>query len=1097
MKTNKRLFFLLLALLLTVSAMPLSALPARAGVVKEGECGKYVTYVLFDDGSLKIKGKGRMEYYDPRWQAPWGDVVTSVTIENGVENVGDYAFYGCENLTSVSLPESILGIGSFSFAYCSKLVSIDLPDSLHSISYDAFYWCAGLTSVSVPESVTYIGSAAFKGCSALASIDLPDGMEGFGGDVFTNTAWYDAQPDGPLYAGNYLCGYKGEIPENLTLTVNNGCLGIADGVFQNCGALVSAAVPAGVRFIGNNAFEGCTALTDVSMEKGLYKIGSHAFEGCTALTDVSMEKGLRNIDYRAFFGCALTAVSLPETVEFIGVDAFKNCNQIVSLSVADGNPFYHSSGNCIINTEEKELYIGCKTSVIPGDGSVTQIGMGAFSGCSGLTSISIPEGVTVISLNAFSGCENLASVSFPNGLKEIWDSAFCECISLRSVSFPDSLKRIGSHAFENCVMFTSVLFPNGLEKIGDSAFEGCLNISEITIPDSVITLGGAFPRCISLESVTIGNGVRSIGSYAFSACGRLKTVSIPDSVTEIGSHAFEGCSSLAVASVGNNVKDIPAHAFSRCSSLVTVVLGRSVKWIGYQAFYNCNKLSNVVFHSNPVNSQSIWNGTVSVEIGNDRLKAASVSMHGPFLTKTVREATCTEAGEGIRYCTFCGYESNTVSLPAPGHDWSDWAQSPAPTCEAPGEEKRVCARCFAESTRSLAPLGHAWSGWNETSPTCGADGVKTRECTRCRKEESVVLPATGNHHFSEWKTVKDPTCAEGLMYRACTVCGRSESLIIEPISEHTWGWVTDQAPACGAPGIKHEECAVCGAVRSENTPIPALADAHDFSAKKAEADYLAAPATCIAPASYYVSCVFCGAADYDHTFSVGAPDPVNGHVWSRWAQTLAPGCETPGEETRYCVNCSAEEKRKVDPIGHEWGDPVYEWSDDYAVCTAKVPCKHDPAHVALSETAKSESKTTATCTEDGERIYTVGFRNKRFWGQTATVFQSALGHDWDEWTPVPGEPGREQRVCKNDPAHVETREISVLMGDVDGDGFIQPGDARLALRISLGLMKDGDTDMTPEMVARADVDGKDGVQPADARLILRKSLGLTDKEWVV
>ena len=72
---------------------------------------------------------------------------------------------------------------------------------------------------------------------------------------------------------------------------------------------------------------------------------------------------------------------------------------------------------------------------------------------------------------------------------------------------------------------------------------------------------------------------------------------------------------------------------------------------------------------------------------------------------------------------------------------------------------------------------------------------------------------------------------------------------------------------------------------------------------------------------------------------------------------------------------------------------------------------------------------------------------------------------------------------------------NILYGDVDGNTAIEPADARLALRISLGLMKDGNVDMTDEMVARADVDGKDGVQPADARLILRKSLGLVDPEW--
>ena len=82
-----------------------------------------------------------------------------------------------------------------------------------------------------------------------------------------------------------------------------------------------------------------------------------------------------------------------------------------------------------------------------------------------------------------------------------------------------------------------------------------------------------------------------------------------------------------------------------------------------------------------------------------------------------------------------------------------------------------------------------------------------------------------------------------------------------------------------------------------------------------------------------------------------------------------------------------------------------------------------------------------------------------------------------------------------DPTEPTDPIVNILYGDVDGSGEITPGDARLALRISLGLMQDGDMIMTDEMQARADVDGKDGVQPGDARLILRKSLGLVDEEW--
>ncbi len=109
------------------------------------------------------------------------------------------------------------------------------------------------------------------------------------------------------------------------------------------------------------------------------------------------------------------------------------------------------------------------------------------------------------------------------------------------------------------------------------------------------------------------------------------------------------------------------------------------------------------------------------------------------------------------------------------------------------------------------------------------------------------------------------------------------------------------------------------------------------------------------------------------------------------------------------------------------------------------------------------------------------------------VFNPETTATWGELTAFP-------ELVDEDPREANfSFEYTVpggLTGDVDGNGAIEPADARLALRISLGLMKDGEVDMTPDMVARADADGKDGVQPADARLILRKSLGLVDPEWV-
>ena len=196
-------------------------------------------------------------------------------------------------------------------------------------------------------------------------------------------------------------------------------------------------------------------------------------------------------------------------------------------------------------------YVGDSTIVyIPNyynDRMVTGIGDFAFSACSSLSSITIPNSVTSIGNSAFSNCTKLTSITIPNSVTSIGDSAFYGCSSLTSITIPNSVKSIGDSAFRGCSSLTSITIPNSVKSIGDSAFFNCTKLTSITISNSVTSIGDrAFCNCAKLTSITIPNSVISIGISAFSGCFALTSITIPNSVTSIGDYAFSYSSKLTI-----------------------------------------------------------------------------------------------------------------------------------------------------------------------------------------------------------------------------------------------------------------------------------------------------------------------------------------------------------------------------------------------------------------------------------------------------------------------------------------------------------------------------------------------------------------------
>ena len=594
-----------------------------------GTCGDSLTWE-YDPvfGILTISGEGAMADWDLSFgrPMPWyqyrSDIKKAV-IEDGVTNIGSYAFASCQKMSDITIPESISAVGRFAFFGTAWLTArqaenplvilsgivvdgtacegdIVIPEGTKSIAGYAFYNCEALTGVTVPDSVKSIGGYAFCECTGLTHINIPDGVTS-----------------------------------------------IVEGMFSGCSVLTGITLPESVSSIEDNTFWHCLALDEVTVLN----------------PDCVFPESSQAFGYRD-----------DETWELVFDGVFRGYEGSTAQAYAEEHGYtFESLGNppdppadlvyqgLKYTVEDDEVIITGYTDDLPAvleipaeiDGKpVTGFAQFALAQCDKLKEVTLPDTITSSGMQTFWGCKNLEKVTLPSTLKGLYEASFAECTALKSVTIPDGCEIIGNLVFSGCTSLSEVNIPASVKRFEEPAFEKTPWLEVKRAENPLVVVNGILIDAQTAKGeVTVPEGVTEINPWSVMNNNTITKLTLPKSLEKLDS-LYELSELTEVVFLNPNC-EIPEEAATVCNGHeedMTPYFNGTIRGYTGSTAETFAKKNGYKFESlEPAALKGDVDGNGAIELDDAQLALAAYTnqlAHKPSGLTAAQEQTADVSGDG-------------------------------------------------------------------------------------------------------------------------------------------------------------------------------------------------------------------------------------------------------------------------------------------------------------------------------------------------------------------------------------------------------------------------------------------------------------------